>query len=49
MATITILGLGPGDAGLLTRQAWELLERTPLLYLRTAIHPTVAALPPQNQ
>ena len=47
MATITILGLGPGDAGLLTRQAWELLERTPLLYLRTAIHPTVAALPPQ--
>jgi len=43
--TITILGLGPGDATLLTRAAWELLERTDVLYLRTAIHPTVAALP----
>jgi tetrapyrrole methylase family protein/MazG family protein len=45
MATITILGLGPGDAGLLTRQAWELLQATRVLYLRTAVHPTVAALP----
>src|SRR5947209_20611443 len=45
MSTITILGLGPGDAGLLTRAAWELLQATDLLYLRTAIHPTVAALP----
>lgn len=45
MATITIVGLGPGDAGLLTREAWELLQATPALYLRTAIHPTVAALP----
>jgi tetrapyrrole methylase family protein/MazG family protein len=45
-STITILGLGPGDAALLTRAAWELLERTEVLYLRTAIHPTVAALPP---
>ncbi|MFL5801152.1 MAG: nucleoside triphosphate pyrophosphohydrolase [Roseiflexaceae bacterium] len=46
MSTITILGLGPGDAALLTRAAWDLLERTEVLYLRTAIHPTVAALPP---
>ena len=45
MATITILGLGPGDAGLLTCQAWELIQATRVLYLRTAIHPTVAALP----
>jgi tetrapyrrole methylase family protein / MazG family protein len=45
MSTITILGLGPGDAALLTRAAWELIERTEVLYLRTAIHPTVAALP----
>jgi len=45
MSTITILGLGPGDAGLLTREAWDLLQGTRLLYLRTAIHPTVAALP----
>jgi tetrapyrrole methylase family protein/MazG family protein len=45
MAQITIIGLGPGDAALLTRQAWDLLAHTRVLYLRTAIHPTVAALP----
>ena len=45
MAIITILGLGPGDAALLTRQAWELLQSARVLYLRTAIHPTVAELP----
>jgi len=49
MATITILGLGPGDAALLTRAAWELIERTEVLYLRTAVHPTVAALRPSIQ
>jgi tetrapyrrole methylase family protein / MazG family protein len=42
---ITILGLGPGDAGLLTRQAWDILQETDVLYLRTAVHPTVAVLP----
>jgi tetrapyrrole methylase family protein/MazG family protein len=46
MPGITILGLGPGDEALLTRAAWELLQSTRVLYLRTAIHPTVAALPP---
>jgi tetrapyrrole methylase family protein/MazG family protein len=45
LATITILGLGPGDAALLTRQVWDLLQRARVLYLRTAIHPTVADLP----
>jgi tetrapyrrole methylase family protein/MazG family protein len=45
--SITILGLGPGDATLLTRAAWDLLEQLDVLYLRTAIHPTVAALPPR--
>jgi tetrapyrrole methylase family protein / MazG family protein len=45
LSTITILGLGPGDAGLLTRQAWDLLQQARVLYLRTAIHPTVAELP----
>jgi tetrapyrrole methylase family protein / MazG family protein len=45
LAIITILGLGPGDAALLTRQAWELLQSARVLYLRTAIHPTVAELP----
>jgi tetrapyrrole methylase family protein / MazG family protein len=46
LPTITILGLGPGDAALLTRAAWDLLQVAGVLYLRTAVHPTVAALPP---
>jgi tetrapyrrole methylase family protein/MazG family protein len=45
MSTITILGLGPGDAALLTREAWDTLQQTQVLYLRTAVHPTVAELP----
>lgn len=45
MSTITIIGLGPGDAGLITRAAWDALQTAHILYLRTAIHPTVAALP----
>jgi tetrapyrrole methylase family protein/MazG family protein len=45
--SITIVGLGPGDATLLTRAAWQSIEQTDTLYLRTAIHPTVAALPQQ--
>jgi precorrin-2 methylase len=32
---ITLLGLGPGDPNLLTRQAWELLESATEIYLRT--------------
>src|SRR5689334_21492056 len=47
MPAITILGLGPGDAAQLTRGAWELLQASAVLYLRTAVHPTVAMLPPQ--
>jgi tetrapyrrole methylase family protein/MazG family protein len=43
---ITVIGLGPGDAGLLTRSAWEVLETAGEAYLRTIRHPTVAALPP---
>ena len=42
---ITILGLGPGDPGLLTREAWALLEAADEVYLRTARHPTVEGLP----
>jgi tetrapyrrole methylase family protein / MazG family protein len=45
-ATITMIGLGPGDPGHLTRRAWELLQSLELLYLRTTVHPTVASLPP---
>ena len=42
---ITIVGLGPGDPGMITRAAWEVISTTRVLYLRTAVHPTVTALP----
>jgi tetrapyrrole methylase family protein/MazG family protein len=42
---ITILGLGPGEPELLTRQAWEVLDSIKEIYLRTRLHPTVAGLP----
>lgn len=42
---ITLLGLGPGDPGMLTRAAWTWLESIQVLYLRTKQHPTVASLP----
>jgi tetrapyrrole methylase family protein / MazG family protein len=44
---LTIVGLGPGDGRLLTRQAWDLLTQTDNLLLRTQRHPAVADLPPQ--
>lgn len=44
-ADITILGLGPGDPSLLTREAWQVLESAREIYLRTARHPTVQGLP----
>ena len=43
---VTLLGLGPGDPLLLTRQAWLLLESIPEIYLRTTHHPVVAGFPP---
>ncbi len=42
---ITILGLGPGAVDDLSRRAWEIIQATPTLYLRTARHPCVADLP----
>ena len=42
---ITILGLGPGDPGQLTLQAWKWLEGLTEIYLRTRHHPTVAGFP----
>jgi tetrapyrrole methylase family protein/MazG family protein len=42
---ITLLGLGPGDASLLTRQAWDWLGRCGEVHLRTRQHPAVAGLP----
>jgi len=47
--TITIVGLGPGDAGLITRQAWHLLSAADTVYLRTGRHPAAAQLPPHLQ
>ncbi len=42
---ITLLGLGPGDVRLLTREAWDWLNAIPEIYLRTRQHPLVAELP----
>jgi len=43
--TLTIVGLGPGDASLLTVEAREAIAAAPAVWLRTARHPTVAGLP----
>jgi len=45
MGIITIVGLGPGDPRHLTREAWDVLEEGPEIWLRTERHPTVASLP----
>lgn len=42
---IIILGLGPGRADLLTRQAWELITHANEIYLRTKQHPIISELP----
>ncbi len=44
MGEIIVIGLGPGDFGLVTGQTLALLETRPALYLRTARHPAVAGL-----
>jgi tetrapyrrole methylase family protein/MazG family protein len=46
---ITLLGLGPGDPALLTRQAWQVLQTATEVYLRTRQHPTVEGFPPSLQ
>jgi tetrapyrrole methylase family protein/MazG family protein len=43
--SITIVGLGPGDAELLTQRAWRVLSEANEVYLRTARHPGVQELP----
>lgn len=43
---ITILGLGPGHPGLLTREAWQVIDNADDIYLRTRQHPTVSGFPP---
>lgn len=42
---ITVVGLGPGDPGLLTRQAAEWLDNAEKIYLRTRHHPTATYFP----
>src|SRR5207248_10017081 len=42
---ITIVGLGPGDASLLTAEAQSILGAQPEVWLRTSRHPAVAGLP----
>ena len=42
---ITVVGLGPGRPGELTVEAGEVLRRAGTVWLRTRVHPTVAALP----
>ena len=42
---ISVVGLGPGDGRLLTREAWQILTTTSHLYLRTSRHPAVNDLP----
>src|SRR5215207_9939876 len=45
MSEIVVVGLGPGDAGLLTRETDRWLNSGRPVWLRTRIHPTVDALP----
>lgn len=43
-ATITVVGLGPGDPELLTRKAWKALTEAEEVFLRTRQHPSVAGI-----
>lgn len=45
MATITIVGLGPGAPEHLTREAWQVLSDTDVVWLRTVHHPVISHLP----
>jgi tetrapyrrole methylase family protein/MazG family protein len=42
---ITIIGLGPGGAELITQQTWQWLNQIDEIYLRTAQHPALAGFP----
>jgi tetrapyrrole methylase family protein/MazG family protein len=45
MATLTIVGLGPGDLDDLSRKAFRTLKQASMVYLRTAQHGCVSCLP----
>jgi len=38
---IHIIGLGPGDSGLITRRAWELITQASEIWVRTREHPAI--------
>ena len=40
MGSIKVAGMGPGDFGSMTVEAWETIQKAEHLILRTAIHPT---------
>ncbi len=42
---ITLLGLGPGDPQLLTREAWDVIQSAQEIHLRTRQHPAIADFP----
>ncbi|MHB1355445.1 MAG: bifunctional methyltransferase/pyrophosphohydrolase YabN [Anaerolineae bacterium] len=42
---VTVIGLGPGDPQLLTREAWQVLAISSEVYLRTVRHEAVSSLP----
>ncbi|MHB0878368.1 MAG: bifunctional methyltransferase/pyrophosphohydrolase YabN [Anaerolineae bacterium] len=43
---ITVVGLGPGPVEQMSLGAWRAIESAPEVWVRTARHPTVRALPP---
>ncbi len=45
MPGIILLGLGPGDPALLTREAWDVLSSATEVWVRTRQHPTLVGLP----
>ena len=48
-AGITIVGLGPGDPNLITREAWQVLTEAAEVHLRTTQHGAVPSLPASAQ
>lgn len=45
MRGVTILGLGPGNQGTLTLEAWDILRNCDELFVRTSQHPILKILP----
>lgn len=44
MPGLTVVGLGPGDPGSITREAWQILTEAGEVYLRTGHHPAAQEL-----